>query len=859
MAEYPLLRIPDPLLTDRTPGRGGGGTLNLPGRRRQGARLGPTFQRLRSSIDASTETLDFTADPAAIAPERALVFEVAGSVDGFQRAVARVPGLEYLGDEEIEFDADEDFSEPDTRRGRAGRIRDDRPLGGRLYLAMPDLTALEQLLSLWRRYQNGEEAPHGFAPWFDVFDRLRAIRPWGPEDRISNSMVDYLEDLLSDDLEGPIRLEVELWSFRSSRRREAANSRFEASVANSGGELVHRSSIAEIAYEGALVDLPVEAVLRIRGRESVHLAICDDVMFVRPQAMASFPTTVEDSTTGEGTIEPPPTAPPIVALIDGVPVEGHQLLADRLDVDDPDDLASTSIVEERRHGTEMASLIIHGDRRLRESSLPRKIYVRPVLRAPGGGAPERPSDDRLLIDTIYRAVLRMKEGDSEGPATAPEVFVVNLSLGDQNRPFTGSMSPWGRLLDYLADRYGILFVVSAGNVLHPLQLPGFRGLTDFEDATPEERETAILEALGTHRSQRTLISPAESLNAVTVGAWHEDSMTRSHSRLAYGPFEDSGPNISSAMGLGHRKIVKPDIFMPGGREHVHVVSSGSGLSLRPIEPGRLSGLLAAVPDSGGRTDREGSTGMTSGAAALATRAAHRIFDALTDEDNGALLENADPMFYGVVVKALLAHRARWSELSEKLETLFGPHGQGKHVARKDNVARMLGYGRPEVDEAMECAPNRATLVGFDEIQSGEAAHLYRVPLPSSLENVKEPRRVTVTLAWFSPVNLWHRAYRRAKLEIEPDHFQDKVGVQRVAAQPSHASSPRGALFHVSYEGAKAVRFLDNGCLLFKVFCREQGGPLDRSIKYGLAVTIEAGMSVPVYSQVRQALQVRQPV
>ena len=59
----------------------------------------------------------------------------------------------------------------------------------------------------------------------------------------------------------------------------------------------------------------------------------------------------------------------------------------------------------------------------------------------------------------------MKNGDPEGDATAPEVFLVNLSLGDANRPFAGPMSPWGRLLDYLADRFGILFLVSAGTHL----------------------------------------------------------------------------------------------------------------------------------------------------------------------------------------------------------------------------------------------------------------------------------------------------------------------------------------------------------------------------------------------------------
>ena len=157
----------------------------------------------------------------------------------------------------------------------------------------------------------------------------------------------------------------------------------------------------------------------------------------------------------------------------------------------------------------MASLILHGDRNLAEPSLQRPLYVRPVLYAPGGRA-ECTQQDKLLIDTVYRAVRRMKEGDDEDQATAPTVFIVNLSLGDRNWPFSGAMSPWGRLLDYLANRYNILFVVSAGNVRDHLPVPAFDNWTEFEGADPEVRERAILDALGAQRAHRTLLSPAEA-------------------------------------------------------------------------------------------------------------------------------------------------------------------------------------------------------------------------------------------------------------------------------------------------------------------------------------------------------------
>ena len=68
--------------------------------------------------------------------------------------------------------------------------------------------------------------------------------------------------------------------------------------------------------------------------------------------------------------------------------------------------------------------------------------------------------------------------------------------------------------------------------------------------------------------------------------------------------------------------------------------------------------------------------------------------------------------------------------------------------------------------------------------------------------------------------------------------------------------PRGSLFHVRYRGNEAVAFVDDGHMQFRVFCREQAGSLDRTIRYGLAVTVEAGESVPVYQEIRQRLGIQ---
>ena len=193
---------------------------------------------------------------------------------------------------------------------------------------MPDLQALRELLSLWERHQGRLEAEDGRKAWFDLFKLLRVLRPWGPEDRISDAArEDFLIDLESDP-ESRVSLEVELWYRESELQRERARRNLAGVVAQAGGSVVHRASIPPIGYEAALVRLPREEVLRVIDREPVHLVVSDDIMFVRPQSLGFPQPARRRASTGAAPDGPLPARdePPIAALLDGVPVQRHRLL-----------------------------------------------------------------------------------------------------------------------------------------------------------------------------------------------------------------------------------------------------------------------------------------------------------------------------------------------------------------------------------------------------------------------------------------------------------------------------------------------------------------------------------------------------
>jgi hypothetical protein len=201
MPERPLLKLPA-LESVQPPDRSGRPPqLTKPSRHRQGERLDPVFDRLASVISDPAQIMQLRQDPEAIAPERAIVFEVTGSLSTFYEEASRI-GLEYLADDERDIAPDDDFWRPD---------KPDEPIHGRIYFAMPDLEALRQLVRLWQRYKSGGRMDAGFAVWTQLFGLLKDVRAWGPEDRLTADTLAAWKERLAEAPDEPVRLEVELW------------------------------------------------------------------------------------------------------------------------------------------------------------------------------------------------------------------------------------------------------------------------------------------------------------------------------------------------------------------------------------------------------------------------------------------------------------------------------------------------------------------------------------------------------------------------------------------------------------------------------------------------------------------------
>lgn len=256
MPELPLLRLPEPSPVAAPRRRGGGDSIGFPSGQRQRNRFGPVFERLKAALGQGAAPMELRSDPTTLAPERVIVFEIAGTIDNFLKAVNRIPGLEFLAEVETEFAPDEDFAVRDSRKGREGQYRSDKNVPGRFYLALPDLRALQELLRLWERWARGEKLGKGYAPIAHLFEQLHVLRPWGPQDRISEDTLQFWREESERHPGLPVRTEVELWFRDNARPRERASWAVRQLISEGGGSVVHESVIPEIAYHGMLIDIP---------------------------------------------------------------------------------------------------------------------------------------------------------------------------------------------------------------------------------------------------------------------------------------------------------------------------------------------------------------------------------------------------------------------------------------------------------------------------------------------------------------------------------------------------------------------------------------------------------------------------
>jgi Subtilase family len=849
MASRPYILFPQPARTTARRRGGGGADIRRPTPQEQRQRLEQRFQDIARSF------VDLQPTVAGAEPEQVIVLEtIAKSVDGVAKAAARIPGLEWL--------AERDLEEAEASDGFADAEHPDKKLGRRLYALFSNQQAMQLLLGLWEQWvaRPAERARRNFGPFKDLFIHLKDIRRWSVQDRLAETgVLEYWEENLTIGVQAVLS-EVELWPHQDAGRRARAYEQLKGLVEQSGGRCLAQTAIPEILYHGVLVELPSVVVRdtldRLLREADTQLVRCDEVMFFRGVAQARFsrqegvPGTPLRDRLHDALL---PVGDPVVAILDGLPLAQHAALAGRMIIDDPENVSQLYQAEQQRHGTAMASLVIHGDLGKQGDPLSRPIYVRPLYQPftdlDGNLSYEGTSPTCLVVDLFHRAVRRIKEGEGDQGAIAATVQVINVSFGNAFQAFAQNLSPLARLLDWLSSKYNVLFLISGGNQMQELMV----GMTEQEWRVldPPQRAELTLQAMHRDQALRRTFSPGEAINAVTIGSIHADESGAVQETDVLLDILGGArlPCPFGTVGHGFKRAIKPEILLPGGRQLYRVSDNRDrSVHFRSVVVPPVGALVAAPGQRALELDRVEPSCGTSVSTALGSRIAHLIFDRTQEGRNQPGGDRLEDRFVPAILKTLLVHGASWGRAGEELERIFATL-DGRTRSRL--LSRFLGYGEVSVERCLFSTDQRVLLLGWDEI-GDEEGHVYEMPLPPSLSANRIRRRLTVSLGWITPINPRHMDYRKASLWI---HVPANVlGVGRKDAD--FDSTKRGTMQHRVMEGEDAKVFVDGDRLRVTVSCKEDAGLLTERVPYALAVTLEVAEAIELnlYEEVRTRIR-----
>ncbi|WP_351121618.1 S8 family serine peptidase [Shewanella sp. T24-MNA-CIBAN-0130] len=850
MSRRPLLLFPTPDTTSPSKRSGGGGKPHYPSVTRQAERLGPKFSRLEAALE--NRRIEFLTDISGVDPEYTVVIETYGSVPDFFKAAAKINGLEWLGEHELrDIAPNEDFYSSEEEH--------DKLLNGQVMLLLSDRRAIDELLSLWKAYgvDPSMNFVRGWTKFRDLFDLLKDIRYWDTQDRLRNTgVLQYWQEKLDYDPNSPVRFEAELWFRANETKRSSAHTKITELTRELGGQVISSCCLPDINYQSLLLELPANQISHILNEDDISLIRCDQVMLFRPLGQMTtgplWDTSPDPDCQVEDFVVNLPEAfnkPPRVALLDGLPLANHVDLQGGLIIDDPDNFETNYSAEKRIHGTAMASLIINGDLNEGASRLLSPLYVGPIMKPDMHtmNQVECLPDNELPLDIVHRAVRRIFESDGEEQPVAPTVKVINLSIGDPNIHFSGQMSAFARLLDWLSAKYNVLFIVSAGNHSNSVTTP--HTAREFQQLPECQKSSEFFNSIQSTSWQRKLLSPAESVNALTVGSTHADSSSPTLRSGFYDLYDKEMPASYSAHGNGYARAVKPDIVLPGGRMFYNEPITSP--EIRPVTNYAAPGQLVAVPHSSGDINRRVHIRGTSNSTALATRGCAELCDIIEELFNTNNQMGQFDQFSPQLLKSLITHGASWGQMYDHMSSYIG-NTDSKTL--KNIITRNIGYGKPDVDRAKYCLDTRATILGYGGLSNDEA-HVFKLPIPEGLGGTDVWRRLTVSLSWFSTPCHKHMKYRDSALWFTVEG-ENKSLTSRNPTSLDWMQVRRGTLQHEIFEGEDLAVLTEDRILEIKVNCKNNASKIIEPVKYGLAITLEVadGVNIQLYQEIQQAIE-----
>ena len=428
--------------------------------------------------------------------------------------------------------------------------------------------------------------------------------------------------------------------------------------------------------------------------------------------------------------------------------------------------------------------------------------------------------------------------------------VFNLSIGsglpvlaDPN----ARQTQWAEDLDTLAREEKVLLVVAAGN--HKL-----------DEATNSKDAELVLSGYPDFLFQpgAALSDPATAAIAVTVGGLSEHEAPEiwegeDHTEELDRPVARRGqPTPSTRIGPGINRSYKPDFVAHGGNSALrgtgalnHLISSTIGYGVLSLSHNPQSSLFAA--DVG-----------TSFAAPMVARMAAIVWHLLKET------EGSDP--HPNLVRALLANSASVPQATSELITT---------KKGRNSVARVCGYGVPDLELATHSGNRRVTLIAAGELKI-DSFYLYHVPITEEFLSAPGKKRVIVSVAFDPPVRRRRAKYlgvrmqtalfrglevqeiiaanTRSAADVRDDPAPAIKGAKRCKLKPGLTALASSTLHRSEWTMSRRQDYGDTYYLLVKVV-RDWAPTEITHQEFGLAVTLAAD-NPRLYASVQQRVQQR---
>lgn len=437
-------------------------------------------------------------------------------------------------------------------------------------------------------------------------------------------------------------------------------------------------------------------------------------------------------------LEPPDSNAPKVCVIDSGIQERHSLLRAAIDSENsrswiPGKTEETAdYVSNGGHGTRVAGAVLY----------PRNIPRSGVEKAVCWIQNARVLDDNCkLPKQLFPPNLLGEVVELYHEQTGTRIF--NHSITGVVPCRTQYMSAWAAAIDNLTWQKDILFIVASGN----LPLNGKIGPTRL----------SVQKHLAANRTYPDYLledscriaNPAQSFQALTVGSISSASYhVPPYSSIS----EKDRPSAFSCSGLGIWETIKPEVVEYGGD-----LVKDEGTPPNITYPTNVCPELVRSTLNGGPAVASDNVG-TSFAAPKVSHIAACMAAELPDENC-------------LLYRALIVQSARFPEWAEeKLDTI-----------------RLMGYGIPNLERALNNSPNRITLITRGErFIRARQAHVYQVKLPEELRTQGEAHEilVEVTLSYKAQPRRTRRNRRKylstwldwdcSKKGQDPERFLEKI-------------------------------------------------------------------------------------